>query len=63
LTVSYKGDYRVSITSPAGRTIALFKGKGDSSFALDAKHIGSGLYFAVVHTKNGAFSRRFIVNN
>jgi hypothetical protein len=48
LAVSYKGDYQVSITSPAGRTIALFKGKGSSSFALDAKCTGSGLYFAVV---------------
>jgi hypothetical protein len=61
LFVSYGGDYHVSITSATGRTLAMFNGKGCSSFALDTKRMASGLYFAVVHTKSGMVSRRFIV--
>jgi hypothetical protein len=62
LTVSYGGSYQVSITSIAGRTLATFNGKGRSDFVLDTKRIGSGLYLAVVQTKNGLVSRRFIAS-
>jgi hypothetical protein len=62
LTVSYDGDYQVAITSALGRTVATFKGKGRSSFVLDPKRTGSGIYFAAVHTKNGVVSRRFMVS-
>jgi len=62
LVVSCSGDYRVSIISAnTGRTLAVFNGKGSSSFALDAKRFGSGMYFAVVHTTSGMVSRRFII--
>lgn len=62
LAVSCNGDYHVSITSATtGRTLAIFYGKGSSSFALDPKRFGSGLYFAVVHTTSGMISRRFII--
>jgi len=63
LTVSCGGDYKVAITSASGRTIASFNGKGSSSFVLDAKRIGRGIYLAVINTKSGIASRRFIVNN
>jgi hypothetical protein len=62
LTISYSGDYQVAITSALGRTLATFNGHGRSSFVLDPKRIGSGIYFAVVHTKNGLVSRRFMVS-
>lgn len=62
LSVSYSGDYRVAITSASGRTLATFNGHGHSSFVLDPKRIGSGIYFAVVHTRNGLVSRRFMVS-
>ncbi|MGA2507335.1 MAG: T9SS type A sorting domain-containing protein [Chitinispirillaceae bacterium] len=62
LTVSYGGSYHVSITSVAGRTLATFNGKDRSSFALDAMRFGSGLFFAVVNTKNGLVSKRFLVS-
>jgi hypothetical protein len=62
LTVSYSGDYQVAVTSMAGRVLATFKGKGRSSFAVDPKCFGSGMYLAVVHTRNGPTSKRFIVS-
>ena len=61
LFISYKGDYTVSVTSPAGRTLAAWMGAGSSSFILE-KGVGSGVYFAVVRTKNGMISRRFIAD-
>jgi hypothetical protein len=61
LTVSYSGDYQVAVTSALGRTLATFIGKGRSEFVLDQKRFGFGIYFAVVHTKNGPVSRRFIM--
>ena len=62
LSVSYSGDYQVAITSALGRTLATFNGKGRSSFVLDPKRFGCGIYIAVVHTKNGLVSKRFIVS-
>jgi hypothetical protein len=61
LTVSYGGEYKVAITSVLGRTLATFNGKGQSEFVLDPKRFGFGIYFAVVHTKCGNESRRFVV--
>ena len=61
LSVSYSGDYQVAITSASGRTLATFKGEGRSSFVLDPKRFGYGIYIAAVHTKNGLVSRRFMV--
>ena len=62
LTVSFNGDYQAAITSALGRILATFNGQGSSSFVLDPKRFGCGIYFAVVHTKNGLVSRRFIVS-
>jgi glucuronoarabinoxylan endo-1,4-beta-xylanase len=61
LNVSYRGEFRVAITTASGRTVAAFSGKERSTFALDPKEFGLGAYFAVVHTKNGAATKRFIV--
>jgi hypothetical protein len=62
LTVSFGGKYRVAITSASGRTLATFDGNGRSNFALGARRLGSGMYFAVVYSQNGFISRRFIVS-
>jgi hypothetical protein len=62
LAISLNGEYNVQILSSSGRVLAAFNGKGSSNFSLDAKHIRSGLYFAVVRTNNGLTSKRFIVN-
>jgi hypothetical protein len=61
LTVSYGGSYQVAITSALGRTLATFNGKGRSEFVLEPKRFGFGIYFAVVHTKNGLVTKRFIM--
>jgi hypothetical protein len=61
LLVSCPGDYRVSIVSMAtGRTLARMRGHGDAAFALDPKHAGSGLYYAIVRTADGLDSRPFV---
>jgi hypothetical protein len=62
LTVSYGGDYHVAIATASGRTLWTFNGEGCSSFVLDPKRFGCGIYIAIVHTKNGLVSKRFIVN-
>ena len=62
LILSCDDNYQVSIITPAGRTLAKFKGKGKSSFTFDKNKIGRGLYIAVVRTKNGLVSQRFIVS-
>jgi hypothetical protein len=62
LIVSHDGDYRVTITTALGRTLKVFKGKGCSSVTINARISGTGIYFAVVHAKNGAMTRRFIVD-
>ena len=61
LTISFTGAYQVSILSISGRTLATYKGKETSSFALDPVRIWSGMYIAVVRTNYGVVSRRFIV--
>jgi glucuronoarabinoxylan endo-1,4-beta-xylanase len=61
LNVSYGGDYRVAITTASGRTVAAFSGKERSTFVLEPEQFGLGAYFAVVHTKNGAATKRFIM--
>jgi len=62
LTVMYAGDYNVSITSVAGRTLQTFNGKGISTFIIDSKRVSSGICFAVVNTKNGKVFKRFFVS-
>lgn len=62
LMVSLAGAYDASIKTLSGRRLATFSGKGRSSFTLDSKHFGNGIYLAVVRTKNGSVSRRFMVN-
>jgi len=63
IMVSSKGEYRVVITSAAGRTIAAFNGKDNSVFSLDSRKISSGIYFIVVHSKQGLVSHRFLMTN
>ncbi|MBN2188632.1 MAG: right-handed parallel beta-helix repeat-containing protein [Chitinispirillaceae bacterium] len=62
LTVSYSGDYQVAVTSIAGRTLATFNGTGRSSYIVDRRLFGSGTYLAVVHTRTGPVTKRFIVS-
>jgi hypothetical protein len=62
LTVSYGGEYKVAITSVSGRTLTAYHGKGQASFTLDTRRMGDGVYFAVISTKNGFTSHRFIVS-
>jgi hypothetical protein len=62
LMVSYDGDYRVTITTALGRTLAVYKGNGLTGMALCPKNSGAGIYFAVISTKNGTDIRRFMVN-
>jgi hypothetical protein len=54
-------DFQVTIVSLAGRTVAIFNGKGHSSFLLDTRRVTCGTYLAVVHAKNAFLSRRFFV--
>jgi hypothetical protein len=61
LAVSYDGEYQMTITTALGRTVKTFNGKNRSSFKIDATSSGAGVYVAVVRTKNGAATRRFIV--
>lgn len=61
ITVSSKGEYRVIVTSAAGRTIAAYNGKDNSVYSLDSRKISNGIYFVAVHTKQGIISRRFLM--
>jgi hypothetical protein len=62
LAVSHDGDYMVTITTALGRTVKVFNGKNRSSIKIDATSNGAGAYFALIRTKNGVVSKRFIVN-
>jgi hypothetical protein len=61
LFVSCDGDYRVTVLTAAGRTLKAYKGKGATGFAFSPQ-TGTGIYLAVVRTKNGTVTRRFMVN-
>jgi hypothetical protein len=61
LLVSHDGDYQVTITTMLGRSIYVFSGKGATEFALGPK-TGAGMYCAVIRAKNGAATRRFMVD-
>jgi hypothetical protein len=63
LFVSIPGDYKMTITSPLGKTIADFSGRGARWFALaQGKKIAQGAYFAVIHSAQGIIKQRFLVN-
>lgn len=62
LEISQDCEYSVQILSSSGRVLGTFDGKGSSYFTLDKKNIRSGLYFAVVRSKNGLTSQRFVVS-
>ncbi len=61
ITISHEGQYAVSISNALGRTIAVFGGKGTSSFTLAAQSLGAGVYFAAIRTTSGLQTRRFVV--
>jgi hypothetical protein len=61
LIVAHDGDYQVTITTALGRTLKVFKGKGNSSFKIKAASLGAGIYFAVIHAKGGVVSQKFVV--
>jgi hypothetical protein len=62
LFVSHEGKYRVTITSPLGRTLGNFSGKGDSFFAIRPQTMGSGIYMVSIRTVNGVVTRKLLVN-
>jgi hypothetical protein len=62
LIVSHDGDYRITITTALGRTLKAFNGKGRSSFDINSKNIGTGIYFIVVRANKGVEISRLLVN-
>jgi hypothetical protein len=62
LTVSYDGEYLVTVTTALGRTVKVYNGKGRSSYKINATSSGAGVYFAVIRAKSGVATRKFIVN-
>jgi hypothetical protein len=62
LVVFNDGYYNVTVTTALGRTLMAFKGKGRSTYNLNIKTLGAGVYYAVVHAKNSTATRRFIVD-
>jgi hypothetical protein len=61
LMISHVGDYRATITSALGRTVKAFHGKGTTTFLINAKYYGAGIYFAVIRSKDGVDRKWFIV--
>jgi hypothetical protein len=61
LTVSNLDEYTVTVSNAAGRTVKVFKGKGNSCFKINAKASGSGVYFVAVRTRNGMTSQKFLM--
>jgi hypothetical protein len=62
LTIAADGEFQGAVVSAAGRTLSRFRGKGQSTFALEAKRIGCGVYFVVVRSRCGTTNHRFIVS-
>jgi hypothetical protein len=62
LVVSLAGDFRVIVTNALGRTMHVFNGRGNSSFAVDPKLTGSGVFFATVCSPQGMGTRMFLIN-
>jgi hypothetical protein len=62
LMVSAAGDFRVIVANALGRTMHVFNGKGNSSFAINPKAIGNGVYFITVHNQQGRMTRKFLIN-
>jgi hypothetical protein len=62
LAISFNGEYTVEITSISGRILSVYQGKGHTLFSLDKKQIKSGLYLAVVRTKNGLTTHGIVVS-
>jgi hypothetical protein len=62
IEVNCAGEYRLSVTTVAGRTLAIFQGKGTTTFPLHATVFGSGIYCAVVKSPNGVVAKRFVVS-
>jgi len=62
LAVSHDGVYQIKITNALGRTVRMFSGKGRSSFDINSRNIGTGIYFVVVRANNGMEISRLLVN-
>ena len=62
LIVYHAGDYKLIVTSPNGKTIAVFTGRGIHGFALAQKRIAKGIYIAVLCSAQGRITRRFLVH-
>jgi len=62
LFVSHDGEYQLTLTTALGRTVKVFSGKGNSSFAINRKTTGSGIYVATVRSAAGVATRKFVVN-
>ena len=63
LIVAGEGDYRVFVTTPHGKTIACFTGRGKQRFTLAQPGIANGVYIAVLRSTRGRTAQRFLVSN
>jgi hypothetical protein len=62
LAVSHAGNYSVAIMTVQGRTVKAFIGKGLSILDVDAKVLGTGVYFAVIRAQRKIETWKFLIN-
>jgi hypothetical protein len=62
LIVYTTGDYKVTVTTPNGKAIAVFTGRGMHGFVLAQKRIAKGVYIAVLSSAQYHIAQRFLVN-
>jgi hypothetical protein len=62
LIVCHAGDYKVTVSTPNGRTVAVFKGSGLLSFPLAREGLAKGVYIAVLSSAQGPIIQRFLVH-
>ncbi len=61
LAVSHPGNYSVAIITVQGRTARAFTGKGLSVFDVDAKVLGTGVYFAAIRAQGKIETWKFLI--
>jgi hypothetical protein len=61
LIVSHDGEYQLTITTALGRTVKVFRGRGNSCLAINPEMVGSGVYIVSVRATGGVVTRKFIV--
>lgn len=61
LIVCHSGDYKVTVTTSNGRTIAVFSGNGMCGFPLARAMVAKGVYIALIRSAQGRMTQRFLV--